>query len=93
MQTQADFEYDYEAPYGRKLNGEPYKTSPSMRKAMTKYQKAKYAENPKIQYERTRKWAANNKDKVRKLALNHYYKKKSELEYYKELFTVSLESV
>ncbi len=93
MQTQADHEYDSEAPYGRKPNGEPYKTKPSLRRAMIKYQKAKYAENPKLQYERTLKWAANNKDKVRKLALDHYYKKKAELEYYKELFTISLETV
>ena len=93
MQTEADQEYDATAPYGRKPNGEPYKTKPSMRKAMTKYQKTKYAENPQIQYQRTLKWASNNKDKVRKLALDHYYKKKAELEYYKELFTISLESV
>ena len=84
-------EVDNEAPYGRKKNGQPYRTSPAMRKAMNKYVKRKYAEDPKIQYERTRKWAAKNQEKVRKYALDHYYKKKQELQYYKELFELGLE--
>jgi hypothetical protein len=93
MQTENEPEYDPTAPYGRKPNGEPYKTKPSMRRAMGKYQKKKYAENPKIQLEANKRWIQNNKDKVRKLALDHYYRKRAELEYYKELFAVSLETV
>lgn len=83
---------DTDAPYGRKKNGQPYKTSPAMRKAMNKYVKRKYAEDPKIQYERTRKWAAKNPEKVRKYALDHYHKKQAELQYLKELFQLGLET-
>jgi hypothetical protein len=93
MQTQVDLEYDSEAPYGRKSNGEAYKTKPSFRRAMGKYRKRKYAENPQIQMEANKRWIQKNKEKVNQYGREQYYKKKAELEYYKELFTISLESV
>jgi hypothetical protein len=93
MQTQADHEYDSEAPYGRKPNGQPYKTKPSFRRAMGKYHKKKYAENPQIQMEANKRWIQKNREKVNQYGREQYYKKKAELEYYKELFTISLETI
>jgi hypothetical protein len=83
---------DTDAPFGRKKNGQPYKTSPAFREKMTAYSKRKYAEDPQIQYERIRKWQEKNPDKVRQYAHQSYYKKQAELQYYKELFQLGLET-
>jgi hypothetical protein len=104
MQTQADHEYDSEAPYGRKSNGTPYKTKPSMRMANQKYHannreavlesKRRWANaNKELKSQYTKKWQKENREKANELSRNAYYRKKAELEYYKELFTLSLETI
>ena len=93
MQTQADLEYDPEAPYGRKPNGQPYKTKPSLRMAINKYGKQKYAENPKYQMEANKKWIQKNREKVNQYSKDYSNRKNAELQYYRELFTLSLETV
>ena len=92
MQTPADLEYDPEAPYGRKPNGQPYKTKPSLRNAIKKYhsnnkdvladaRKRYYAKNTKNIVERNMRWQANNKDKVREYQQKYYWEKTLELGY------------
>ena len=104
MQTAADLEYDSTAPYGRKPNGQPYKTKPSLRNAIKKYhsnnkdvlaeaKKRHYAKNARQLLDGNMRWQANNKDKVRQYQQKYYLKNRGELEYYRELFTLSLESV
>ncbi len=104
MQTQADFEYDSAAPYGRKPNGEPYKTKPSVRRAINKYHannkqtvleaKRRWANaNKELKSEYTKKWQKENRERANESSRICYYRKKAELEYYRELFTISLESV
>lgn len=104
MQTAADIEIDSEAPYGRKKNGQPYKTKPSMRAAIQKhheknkeklleYSKKYYAENTEKCRESIKKWYKEHPEKGREYFQKHYYNKKAELEYYRELFNQSLQTV
>jgi hypothetical protein len=108
MQTIADTEYaneiDPDAPYGRKKNGQPYKTKPSMRSAIKNYKEKHkeeikeysrkyYQENPEKAKEYCLKWTRKNADKHRQNSLNYYYKKRMELEYFKELFQQGLREV
>lgn len=104
MQTQADKEYDSDAPYGRKPNGQPYKTKPSMRNAIKNYQD-KHRETFR---ENTKKWTENNKEK-HDAYMKEYYNKnrdkhtqymreynlnqKLELQYLRELFKQGLQTV
>ena len=92
---------DPEAPYGRKKNGQPYKTRPSMRMAIKKYntknavkkleyQKIYYANNKEKHLETCLKWQRKNTDKMRKYSSDYYYCRKMELDYLKELFEQSL---
>ena len=104
MQTAADIEIDSEAPYGRKKNGQPYKTKPSMRAAIQNYQSKRrdelsekqrkyYAENTEKCRESIKKWYKEHPEKGREYFQKHYYDKKAELEYYRELFNQSLQTV
>ncbi len=107
MQTIADTEYtneiDPDAPYGRKKNGQPYKTPQNIRQSIKKY-----ADNHKEQIrEATRKWTANNKER-HDAYMKEYFKnnrekhllhmreykmnQKLELEYYRELFRQGLQT-
>ena len=104
MQTQADLEYDPDAPYGRKSNGQPYKTKPSMRNAIKTYQ-SKHRDTMK---ENTKKWTEQNREKQHSY-MREYYKQnrekhllymrdyklnqKFELEYLRELFNQGLQAV
>ena len=101
MQTQADLEYDPEAPYGRKPNGQPYKTRPSLRNAVKNYttkNAAKRLEYQKEYYEKNKekhlklclRWKRENAVKLKKYSSDYYYSRKMELEYLKELFEESL---
>jgi hypothetical protein len=101
MQTTADIEIYSDAPYGRKKNGQPYKTRPSMRKAILnyqsknpdkklQYQKMYYANNTQKHLETCLKWQRENADKMRKYSSDYYYSRKMELEYLKTLFHESL---
>lgn len=104
MQTIADIEIDPDAPYGRKKNGQPYKTKPCVRKAVDKYCGNHRDENA----ERTRKWTENNREKHDTYMKNYYqqnrekcilrakenqFKKTLELKYLRELFNQSLQPI
>ena len=95
---------DSEAPYGRKKNGEPYKTKPSLRKAIQKnheknkvklleYSRNYYANNTEKCRERIKNWEKEHPEKRREYFQKHYYDKKAELEYLRELFTQGLERI
>ena len=101
MQTTADLEYDADAPFGRKPNGQPYKTSPSMRNAIKNYQakhraelaekqRKYYAENAESCKKVIRNWQKTNPERYNENAKKCYYNRKFELEYLRELFNESL---
>ena len=104
MQTQADLEYDPEAPYGRKPNGQPYKTKPSLRNAIKNYQskhRGELVEKQRKYYEANierykeviRSWQKSHPERVREISKKCYYNKKYEHEYLKELFNQGLQTV
>lgn len=90
-------EIDRDAPYGRKKNGEPYKTRPSLRNAMKKhqqksqdkineYQRAYYQKNRDRCLESVRKCQAKNKEKYKEYYATYHHNKNAELQYYRDLF-------
>ena len=106
MQTIADFEYaneiDPDAPYGRKKNGQPYKTKPSMRNAIKNYQskhRAELSEKQRKYYQANaesckeviRNWQKTHPERYNEIARKCYYNKKYELEYLRELFNQGLQ--
>ena len=104
METPEDIEYDSEAPYGRKTNGQPYKTKPSQRNASNNYfnrnvdvrrekLRQRYQANKDSVYNKLRVWQIKNREKTNEYQKKYYWQKKAELDYYKELFIISLESV
>lgn len=88
---------DRDAPYGRKKNGEPYKTRPSLRKALKKYQDKTrekknaynqdyYAKNRDKCIQSVRNSQAKNPEKYKEYQTTYYHNCSLELQYYRDLF-------
>jgi hypothetical protein len=95
-------EIDKDAPYGRKKNGEPYKTRPSLRNAMKKhhqnnkekknaYQKAYYEKHRDSCLKSVQKCQEKNKEKYREYYATYHQNMRNELQYYRDLFAEVLE--
>lgn len=82
-------EIDEEAPYGRKPNGEPYKTKPAYRVQAKLY----HTKNKEKCKERTNKWKEENPERVKELKRLYALRKRLELAYYKQLVFESIESL
>ena len=90
-------EIDRDAPYGRKKNGEPYKTRPSLRKAFKKYQdktrdkkntynREYYSNNRDKCIQSVRNAQAKTADKYKVYQATYYHNRSLELQYYRDLF-------
>ena len=95
--TPAPASEDPDAPYGRKENGEPYKTRPSLRNAVKKHHqnnKEKRAEYRRDYYQKNRykciqivqRSQAKNQDKYREYQATYYHNRSLELQYFRDLF-------
>jgi hypothetical protein len=104
MQTQPEIEIDPDAPYGRKKNGQPYKTPQNIRESVKKcnsknkqkileYSRKYYADNTDKCRQTVYKWREEHPDKVQQYKQKHYYDKKAEFELYRELFKKSIETI
>jgi hypothetical protein len=93
---------DKDAPYGRKKNGEPYKTRPSLRNANKKYHTKirdkknaynldYYAKNRDKCIESVRKSQAKSAEKHKEYQSTYYHNRSLELQYYRDLFAELLE--
>jgi len=80
---------DEDAPYGRKPNGEPYKTKPKARLNNNAYN-AKNREKCKAI---TNKWNEENPERVKELKRLYAARKRLELAYYKQLVFETIESM
>jgi hypothetical protein len=90
-------EIDKDAPYGRKKNGEPYKTRPSLRNAMKKhhqnnkekknaYQKAYYEKHRDKCIQSVRNSQAKDPERYREMDIICRHNRSLELQYYRQLF-------
>lgn len=82
-------EIDEEAPYGRKPNGEPYKTKPTARICNNAYN-ANHREKIRAT---TNKWNQEHPERVKEHKRLYALRKRLELAYYKQLVFESIESL
>jgi hypothetical protein len=80
---------DEEAPYGRKPNGEPYKTKPNIRQCNNSY----YAKNREKCTDISRKWEEQNPERAKEYRRLYAARKRLELAYYKQLVFETIESM